>query len=478
MPLHPLPRRRPGSLATTVSLLLLAPACGAPAGDDPVEVESLAQPLLASSGLSITGSSTLSLDPTFAQIFNGTFSLRNTTGKSVTLNKQLFFFAAPGGYAFTQPSFDVWWPSPLSSSSNPLTAGPFGWGWSAPVAHLVVRVDGTTSAGTKVAGLSSIAVLAPGKAAPAASPYVDDVDIGVIAPLELLTLSSGERWLPVTGSIVDTTNTATAAPALTGTARNSSGTTVATLGTTFTVPGPQDLPIRHFVSWATIPAGKTVAKVKLTASQSIAGGTGQQTREIAVVNAAPFAVASPVAGTWLWGNGPGDTGWNAHTGSPEGRYAYDLGIHQLVNGNLQSYDGDPNQNTSFFCWGKPIRAAFGGTVVHVEHSHPDNNGFLFDHDEGNNEIIIQHPNGLYTRYAHMRQGSAVVAVGQVVAAGTKIAEVGNAGSSSEPHLHFHAFRVDNTGRVAAVPTVINGLTSLNGVGLAGIPKGGLRYQTP
>jgi hypothetical protein len=459
--------------ATT--LLACAPDPTAPEIDEAPEV--VVRALSGGSGLTITGSSTLtpvSPQDGHVHLFDGLFNLSNKTGKTVTISKQLFFFAAPGGYAFMSPSFDRWW-TDLSASSAPVPAGPFGWGWSAPVAHLVVRVDGKTSSGTKLATLASVPLVTPGLPAPGASPYVDDIDIGVQGPIELLNLTSGERWLPITGTVVDTTSTATAPPSLSITARNGSGNTVATLSRML---GPAEAPIRTFIAWAAIPSGASVASVRITATQSIAGQTATQTRNIPVVGVTPLPISSPVAGIWTWANGPGQTEWHAHTGGPEARYAYDLCIDQLVDGNLQPFSGDPTVNENWFCWAKPIRAAQGGTVRMVVDSFEDNNGNLQDKLGPNNEIIIEHPNGMFTRYAHMRKGSALVGVGQVVAAGTVIAEVGNAGGSSGPHLHFHAYKIDATGRQQAVPVTVNGLKNTAGVGLVGIPKGPLQYETP
>ncbi len=62
--------------------------------------------------------------------------------------------------------------------------------------------------------------------------------------------------------------------------------------------------------------------------------------------------------------------------------------------------------------------------------------------EGGNVIVIRHqgvPGVFATRYDHLRQGSVLVSSGDVVMAGQKIAEVGSAGNSSGPHLHFEVW---------------------------------------
>lgn len=74
--------------------------------------------------------------------------------------------------------------------------------------------------------------------------------------------------------------------------------------------------------------------------------------------------------------------------------------------------------------GTPIVAAASGTVISAAYE-PGGYG---------NKIDIQHPDGSVTRYGHNRR--LWVSVGQQVRQGQQIAELGNTGRSTGPHLHF------------------------------------------
>ena len=76
--------------------------------------------------------------------------------------------------------------------------------------------------------------------------------------------------------------------------------------------------------------------------------------------------------------------------------------------------------------GKLVLAADSGTVELVKRSNKSYG----------NQVVINHGNGVKTRYAHMLDGSISVSVGQKVSRGQAIGRVGNTGNSTGPHLHF------------------------------------------
>lgn len=75
--------------------------------------------------------------------------------------------------------------------------------------------------------------------------------------------------------------------------------------------------------------------------------------------------------------------------------------------------------------GTDIHAAEGGVVTVAQWW----NGY-------GNTVVIDHGNGVWTLYGHIRDGGIAVSSGQTVSRGQKIAEVGSTGNSTGPHLHF------------------------------------------
>lgn len=78
--------------------------------------------------------------------------------------------------------------------------------------------------------------------------------------------------------------------------------------------------------------------------------------------------------------------------------------------------------------GSPVYASDSGTVVTASYGYNGGRG---------NYIMINHGNGIQTRYQHLQD--IYVSVGQTVSRGQNIGTVGNTGASSGPHLDFAVY---------------------------------------
>jgi hypothetical protein len=111
----------------------------------------------------------------------------------------------------------------------------------------------------------------------------------------------------------------------------------------------------------------------------------------------------------------------------------------------------------FVAFGQPILAPEGGTVVRIHDGEPDHEArrsqlALVPYAVGQagrlrrgvaavagNHVIIALSGGeVFVALAHLRAGSLQVDVGQSVGEGEPVAECGNSGNSTQPHLHLQA----------------------------------------
>jgi len=121
------------------------------------------------------------------------------------------------------------------------------------------------------------------------------------------------------------------------------------------------------------------------------------------------------------------------------RYSYDF---VPVNEAGEMLRGDEKSNTNYFGFGANLYAAGAGKIVAVVDKEPDNRSF----DESllktnqmvlfGNYIVIDHWNGEFSLYGHIKQDSAKVKVGETVKQNQIIAQIGASGSSKFPHLHY------------------------------------------
>ncbi|GBO53541.1 peptidase, M23/M37 family [Pseudanabaena sp. lw0831] len=109
---------------------------------------------------------------------------------------------------------------------------------------------------------------------------------------------------------------------------------------------------------------------------------------------------------------------------------------------LAEHEGIDFINTNQSVTQVSVHSVADGKVVYIRRGCPQSNPFGFNEKSHNcgggwgNHIVILHPNGLFTRYAHLYPDTIQVQVGQKVRRGEELAKMGNSGRSDTRHLHF------------------------------------------
>ncbi|PQZ59332.1 MULTISPECIES: M23 family metallopeptidase [Bacillus] len=127
---------------------------------------------------------------------------------------------------------------------------------------------------------------------------------------------------------------------------------------------------------------------------------------------------------------------NYHVIKPNERWAYDILIPpaEVKSNKLKDYG----------IYGADVLAPASGTVVSINNDEKDlvPGSDDFQSMAGNHIYIQLDETGTFLFLAHLKKGSIKVKEGQHVNEGEVLAQVGNSGSSSEPHLHIHHQRQD------------------------------------
>lgn len=154
-------------------------------------------------------------------------------------------------------------------------------------------------------------------------------------------------------------------------------------------------------------------------------------------------------GPWLAGSGPSNESHHRRQmlvleGTP--RIASRYAIDWMVPSTPNSVPADPRDNQSYASYGKPVLAVADATVAETRDGIPENipghfgKGKLavamsYDTFYGN-LIVLDLGQGQFAYYGHLKPGSIRVKQGDHVHAGEEIGQIGDSGSSFEPHLHF------------------------------------------
>src|SRR5262249_38106304 len=131
--------------------------------------------------------------------------------------------------------------------------------------------------------------------------------------------------------------------------------------------------------------------------------------------------------------------------------------------NDRIFDGDGKRVEQYYGFGENVLAVADGTVVSIHDGMPDETPSVLmvpksKSDYGGNNVFVEIAANVFAWYAHLRQGSLTVKVGDTVKAGVPIAQLGNSGPSEGPHLHFGLLDKPDPIAGRSLPFVFNSFT--------------------
>ena len=185
-------------------------------------------------------------------------------------------------------------------------------------------------------------------------------------------------------------------------------------------------------------------------------------------------MASPVRGRWEALNSPTTKIPSHGTHGYAQTYAVDLvfapeGVARPEFGKAGGAFLPPERFPAF---GQPLHAPAAGTVVRAvdgirdHRSRSSYGAFAWFFLESiprelrgvrgvlGNHLVLRLDDGSHFVFAHLKRASLRVALGERVAAGAVVAECGNTGNSTEPHLHCQRQDVANTLVAVGLPWTI------------------------
>lgn len=422
------------------------------------------------------------LSPTDGESLSLEIQMRNGTAGPVRVTRAESFLACQGGW-MNSLGETIAKEGKFFGNDPVLTPGEysfeFAYRHSTPISHYLLALQLTRPGHPSHDYLLQVPFVRRGFAAPQPLRVASPAFVALQEPIEVFKLATGEVWLPIIGQVVNTSGKPLTLKTWKIRVKDSAGkaTLDRDLSKVFRVEGSTQS-INEFLFAFVLPDGFRKGTLQIDAEADLGGGRRVSlARTAEVERIEPHPVRSPVEGRWHWGNGPGELQFHTHYHFPEQRYAYDL--RMLGGARRATFSGDSGKNESYFCWDKPIHCAEDGTVTTVIDDVPDNFGRKANpaNKAGRNAcVLVEHAGNRFSGYYHLRQGSATVKVGQRVKAGDVLGRVGNAGISSEPHLHFDTMGYDRTGRLRNIPVRIEGLKSPDGKPAdGGVPKGGVEY---
>ncbi len=195
--------------------------------------------------------------------------------------------------------------------------------------------------------------------------------------------------------------------------------------------------------------------------------------EVAIDRRAPIEIAPPLTGIgWLVSNGCCTP--NVHRdlrlaingdriGTPE---TFAIDWSRVKNDRI--YDGDGSQNEQHYAFGADILAVADATVVIVQDGEPEQVPNVKPVPQksaelAGNLVVLELEPDVFAAYVHLQPGSITVKVGDKVTVGQHLANLGNSGNSSGPHLHFGLLDQANLFTGRSLPFVLEQFTLVGNV---------------
>lgn len=142
----------------------------------------------------------------------------------------------------------------------------------------------------------------------------------------------------------------------------------------------------------------------------------------------------PLVGEWMISEGGRMVSENEHAATKNERFAYEMVL--MVGNQLFSHAGMKNED--WFAFGRPVLADADGTVVTALDDTADNAPYHPNPEaKHGNVVVVDHGDGEFSVYSHVKRASVTVKRGDRVRAGQKIAEVGNSGDSAFARLEYN-----------------------------------------
>lgn len=180
-------------------------------------------------------------------------------------------------------------------------------------------------------------------------------------------------------------------------------------------------------------------------------------------------LASPLGpGLYLVANGGAAPSLNAHATlldqsvdqhRPYWATAHGVDLVALDDWGFRADGIMPAEPSFYVIFGRPVIAPCVGDVITAVDGLPDMPVPQTDRDHLAGNHVILRCAGADILLGHFRQGSVLVTGGQRLSVGDPVAEVGNSGNTSEPHLHINAQQPGTTDAPfsgAPIPIRING----------------------